>query len=553
MSRGGLVTLQEVRAGGRVVVLVVVAWATAAALVSSTRTANAATSMEQVACSLPHDELVRIWRGTFPGRSGDIIVVPDEPNFLGASFPHSGPWDYLQEVPLFFYGPGHVPAVGAVRDRATVADIAPTQAELLDFPFHPLDGHSLSKVVGSNETPPKVIVTLVWDAGGRDVLERWPRDWPVLKSLIPKGVWYENAEVGSSPSITPATHATMGTGDFPMHTGQVDSDFRLGDGLTRSGQLGPGLMMRPTLADLYDRANANEPLVGILGTVTWHLNMGSHGSMWGGGDKDIAILRINTDDEGAEGTEWNLQGKNQPFYTLPPYSNDVPLVSKYTQALDREDGKLDGRWRENDIEQLGGGFDTPARVPYQTAVIRRVFEEEEFGRDAVPDLFFVNYKIIDHVSHVWSGSSPEMSDAIRWQDEGMQDLIDILNENVGKRNWVLVLTADHGAQLDYSETGAFPIPPQGLEADLNARFDDGDDAPAVLRVRTSQVYMNLDEMKDGGYTLDDVARYINDYTKEEAAQDPSTVPVSERNDRVIAAAFPSESLSHLPCLPEART
>jgi hypothetical protein len=165
----------------------------------------------------------------------------------------------------------------------------------------------------------------------------------------------------------------------------------------------------------------------------------------------------------------------------------------------------------------------------------------------------VNYKIIDHVSHVWSGSSPEMSDAIRWQDEGMQDLIHILNETVGKREWVLVLTADHGAQLDYAETGAFPIPPQGLEADLNARFDDGDDAPAVLRVRTSQVYMNLDEMKDGGYTLDDVARYINDYTKEEAAQDPSTVPVSERNDRVIAAAFPSESIPHLPCLPEART
>ncbi len=131
----------------------------------------------------------------------------------------------------------------------------------------------------------------------------------------------------------------------------------------------------------------------------------------------------------------------------------------------------------------------------------------------------------------------------------MQELIDILNENVGKRNWVLVLTADHGAQLDYSETGAFPIPPQGLEADLNARFDDGDDAPAVLRVRTSQVYMNLDEMKDGGYTLDDVARYINDYTKEEAAQDPSTVPASERNDRVIAAAFPSESLSAPPVPP----
>ena len=103
MSRGSLVTLPAMRRGGRVVVLVAVVWATAAALMWPTRTATAATSLEQVACSLPHDELVRIWRGTYPGRSGDIIVVPDEPNFLGASFPHSGPWDYLQEVPLLFY------------------------------------------------------------------------------------------------------------------------------------------------------------------------------------------------------------------------------------------------------------------------------------------------------------------------------------------------------------------------------------------------------------------------------------------------------------------
>jgi hypothetical protein len=375
----------------------------------------------------------------------------------------------------------------------------------------------------------------------------------VLESLIPKGVWYEDAEVGSSPSITPATHATMGTGEFPMRTGQVDSDFRLGDGLARSGQLGPGLMMRPTLADLYDRARGNEPLVGINGTVTWHLNMGSHGSMWGGGDKDIAILRINTEDEGAEGTEWNLQGKNQPYYELPSYANEVPPVSRYTEALDREDGKRDGRWRSNDISQLLGGFDTPARVPYQTAVIRRVFAEEAFGRDDVPDLFFVNYKIIDHVSHVWSASSPEMSDTIRWQDRGLRELIGILNDAVGRGEWVLVLTADHGAQFDTSHTGAFPIAPQGLEADLNERFDDGDDdEPAVLRVRTSQVYMNLDELRDVRGTLDDVARFINGYTKAQAAQDPSSVPAGQRDDPVMAAAFPAEVLEGLSCLPEAR-
>jgi hypothetical protein len=541
------------RARGRVLLSLGGAAALAASLLHGTPPAGAAPpSFTEIACSLPHDELVRIWHGTFPGRSGDVIVVPKQPNYLGAAYPHSGPWDYLQEVPLLFYGPGHIPSTGSVPGRVTSADIAPTEAKLLHFPFHPLDGHPLKQVLGEHAPPPKLIVTLVWDAGGRDVLDRWSKDWPVLKSLIPKGVWFDDAEVGSSPSITPATHATIGSGDYPMHTGQVDSNFRLGDGLARSGQLGPGLMMEPTLGDLYDVAHNNKPIVGVLGTVTWHLNMASHGSMWGGGDKDIAILRINTSDEGAEGTQWNLQGKNQPFYTLPPYANDVPPLSKYTPALDREDGKLDGKWRQNNIEQLGGGFDTPARVPYQTAVVRKLFANEPFGQDSIPDLFFVNYKIIDHVSHVWSGSSPEMSDAIRWQDAGLRELINILNADVGKRQWVLVMTADHGAQLSPSVTGAFQISPQQLEADLNHQFDDGDNVPATLKVRTSQVYMNLNELRDGGYTLDDVARYINDYTEQEAAPNPNSIPAGERDVRVMQAAFPTEDLYHLPCLPEAR-
>ena len=48
---------------------------------------------------------------------------------------------------------------------------------------------------------PKLVVVLVWDAGGRYVLNLWPRMWPHLKGLIPKGTWYENASVGSNPSL----------------------------------------------------------------------------------------------------------------------------------------------------------------------------------------------------------------------------------------------------------------------------------------------------------------------------------------------------------------
>ncbi|MEX2421176.1 MAG: alkaline phosphatase family protein, partial [Actinomycetota bacterium] len=376
-------------------------------------------ALADAACAIPHEQLVRVWRGTDPERSGQIVFVPQEPNFVGTNFPHSGPWDYLQDVPLFFFGPGIIPALGRVDREVTIADVAPTQARLLDFAFDAPDGRSLPEIP-KPDAPPPLIVTLVWDAGGMSLLDEFPQDWPVLASLIEDGVWFENATVGSSPSITPATHATLGTGAFPMLTGQTDAEFRLGDELVRAGALGPVLMMRPTLADLYDPAMDNEPLVGALASVTWHLNMASHGALWGGGDKDIAVLRTPASpeafNEGAEGTIWNLQGRYEPYYQFPEYVNDLPPLSSYTEEVDRQDGALDGNWRDNSIEQYELGWATPARIPYQGRMVEEVIARAGFGDDDVPDLLFVNFKAIDHVSHIWSANSPEMQDTLRRQD-----------------------------------------------------------------------------------------------------------------------------------------
>jgi len=509
--------------------------------------------LEDAACAIPHEELVRVWQGTDPQRSGQIVFVPQEPNFVGSNFPHSGPWSYLQDVPLFFYGPGIIPAVGEVDGPVTVADIAPTTAALLGFDGFPeVDGTALPEIP-SPETPPRLIVTYVWDAGGRSVLDTHPEERPVLTSLIPEGVWYDEATVGSSPSITPATHATMGTGRFPMHTGQTDAEFRLGPGLIRAGQLGPVLLMEPTLGDLYDRAMGNEPLVGILASVTWHLNMGSHGALWGGGDKDIAVLRVPTDadNEGAEGTEWNLQGKNEPYYELPPYVNDLPPLSAYVEEVDREDGALDGKWRDNDIEQAEHGWATPARIPYQSRMIEEVIAREGFGDDAIPDLLFVNNKAIDHVSHIWSVNSPEMADTLRRQDEDLARFVGFLDDEVGRGQWVLILTADHGAQFDPDVSGAFQVTPGQLGADLEAAFPSATDESVFLAVRTSQIYLNEDAMDVSGYSESEIARFVLEYTKEQGAADPSTVAADELDDRVMSMALPIRALPRLECLPEA--
>jgi hypothetical protein len=535
--------------------LAATAFVTAAATVFVPAAPGRAVSddIEGAACAMPHEYLVRVWRGTDPSRSGQIAFVPREPNFVGSNFPHSGPWDYLQDVPLLWYGPGVIPAVGRVERPVTIADIAPTQAALLDFEFRAPDGVPLEEIPAPR-TPPALIVTLVWDAGGIGVLDTFPNDWPVLRSLVDSGVWYENATVGSSPSITPATHATIGTGAFPMRTGQTDAEFRVGPDLVRAGALGPLLLMRPTLADLYDRSMGNEPLVGALASVTWHLNMASHGALWGGGDRDIAVLRVpgRSINEGAEGTEWNLQGKNVPFFTFPGYVNDLAPLSSYVDAVDRADGALDGKWRTNSIEQYEEGWATPARIPYQGDMVAEVIVREGFGADDVPDLLFVNFKAIDHVSHIWSVNSPEMRDTLRAQDEDLGRFIRFLDETVGRGRWALVLTADHGAQYDPRVSGAFQVTPGQLEQDLEKAFPSTTGSSVFQAVRTSQIYVNEPAMRANGYTFEDIARFLLEYTKAQGAPDPSVVPESERDDRVFAAAFPIEDLPNLECLPEAR-
>ncbi|GIU99390.1 MAG: hypothetical protein KatS3mg014_1006 [Actinomycetota bacterium] len=520
---------------------------------SPTPTEAVSDDLVEVACSLPREWLLRTWRGNRADRSPELQILPIEPNYVGSGLPHVGPWDYVQRIPMFWYGPGHIAPVGEVDRPVTLAGIAPTQAELLGFPFRAPDGVPMVEAIAGNPAPPRLIVTMVWDAAGMDVLERWPNDWPYLRSLIPEGAWYTNATVGTTPTSTAQTHATIGTGAFPNHHGIVGHHMRIGGRITTPWESGPVYLIEPTLADLYDRAMGNRPLVGILGTVSIHIGMMGHGAAWGGGDRDIAIVRQKLDAEtlGEEGFAWNLPPRLQHFYRFPRYVNDVPGFEEDVRAVDAADGRIDGRWRDNDIAPLLQGFETPARIPYQSRVLRTIVEREGFGADEVPDLLFVNHKMIDYISHVWTVNSPEMRDAVRAEDAALRELVSFLDREVGRGEWVLVLTADHGAIPDPKVTGAFSIPSIALASGINGTFDtDGDERRVVQMVQPTQVFIDEAELRQNGHTLEEVARWVMGLTKGDVSTAP--LPPGEADDPIFQAAFPSRLLAQLPCLPEAR-
>ncbi len=510
-----------------------------------------------IACRVPTPLLVRTAHGHRADRSGDIDILPQEPDFVGhGGLPHSGPWDYVGRVPLLLYGPGYIERTGGVERPVTLADIAPTQGALLDFPFDAPDGSVLEEALvpaAERPEPPRLIVVVVWDGAGRNVLGQWPSSWPRLKGLIGEGTWYDRAEVGSSPPSTAQIHATIGTGAFSAHHGLVAHQMRIGDRLATPWEAGPRYLMAATFADLYDRANGNRPLVGTLATVAIQMGMMSHGTLWGGGDADLAVLREREGAAtlGAEGLSWNLTSTVAPYYRAPAYVNDLPPITAYYDEVDRSDGLADGRWHDLQLDDANveEALRTPARIPWQTRLVEEVIRREGFGADATPDLLYINYKLIDEVGHFETMNSVEMRDSVRAQDADLPELIDILDREVGQGRWVMALTADHGHTPDPAASGASVISPTAVADAIQAEFDrDGDDVRIVEFTQPTHVFIDTVELAENGASLEEVSAYLLALTKGELAGTEFPADPAVASDPAFIAAFPSSYIDELPCL-----
>lgn len=503
----------------------------------------------QVCAAVPTEALRRTRNGVWLSRSGDIQLIPAYPDFVNGGLTHATPYDYTQEVPLLLFGPGRI-APGVYDRPATLADLAPTLGSILDFPFAAPDGRALDEALIEGAAPPRLVVTLVWDSAGRNVLDSWPSAWPYLASWREKGAWFTDMEADAAPSNTPPSHAMIGTGAVPSSNGFTDEYLRVAGRIVKPNDRGPAYLVQPSLADVYDRAMDNEPIVGAIATLSAHLMMIGHGAMWHGGDRDIAVAREVQDAAtgGAESAFWNLTEAMAPWYRMPGYVNDLPPVETYTEELDRRDGALDGMWRGNPIEPLANGFDTPARTPYQMTLVKEIVRREGFGDDRVPDLLFLNFKAIDTIGHIYSANGPEMGDAIEYQDAALRELVAFLNEEVGAGRWVLALTADHGAQMDPVVTGAFMIDIATLEARIEGRFDDGDDTPLLQKLRPTQLWLDPQELADAEATVEEVAAFIGSLPRADLGKNGRTPPVGTESDPAFAAVFPTSLFGAMECL-----
>jgi arylsulfatase A-like enzyme len=503
-----------------------------------TATVRAAGPAFEAACDLPTKQLQRLRRGYMPGRSPEIVVVPKEPNYFGGftAWTHSGPWDYVQKVPVAFYGPGFIRPRGDVSVKgASVADISPTLAELLriewpqDRPGVPIDE---ALVPDDQRGTPKLILVVVWDGGGWNVLDQWPDAWPNLKEAMRSGTTVTSADVGSSPSVTPSIHASIGTGTFPKQHGIVDIPIRRGDRIVGSwdaAKKSPRYLESTTLADIYDLTTNNDAKVAMIAENNWHLGMIGHGSYIEGGDKDIAAM--------VEGSDGSLV--TSEWYSLPDYLADTEGFEQDVRTVDQADGQVDSAWMGHDM--LTDPSDirhTPVWALFQTRLLKELMDEGGFGQDEVTDLIYTNYKQIDLIGHDWNMISPEQEDAVEYSDDALGELIEHLNATVGRNEWVIAMTADHGQSPKAEATGAWPITIQPFMQDTAEHFDVGVN-DLFQEQRPGALWLNRDTLEEESISEREVAEFILDYRLEDNAS--GEVPEEYRSrldEKLMAAAYP---------------
>jgi hypothetical protein len=101
------------------------------------------------------------------------------------------------------------------------------------------------------------------------------------------------------------------------------------------------------------------------------------------------------------------------------------------------------------LEKVGKDYyDALATSPYGNSLLfefaKACIEAEQLGQDDIPDLLSLSFSSNDLVGHAWGPDSHEVLDITLRSDAIMQELLTYLDAKVGKGQYSVVLTADHG-------------------------------------------------------------------------------------------------------------
>ncbi len=376
-------------------------------------------------------------------------------------------------------------------------------------------------------TRPKLVLLLVVDQMRGDYIDKFLPQWTGgLRRLVDEGAWFRDAAYPYADTATCVGHATISTGAFPTMHAMVANAWwdreaqkmvtctedpnakNLGyAGVSATGGDSAWRMELPAFAEELKfqtngatrvvtfslKARAAITMAGHKGdAVTW-----ADGGGWVTSSPYGAVPFVEQYAKAHPikedyGKTWTLSLPNSSYWydekakgAVAPEGWDLTFPHSLR-------GKATGN--EPDTAFYEQWASSPFADTYLTKFAETAVDSLGLGQGGGTDFLGVSYSPVDYVGHAFGPHSWEIQDILVRLDKDLGDLFVYLDTKVGRRNYVVALSSDHGvvpAPEDMQKTGA----DSGVLhlAELQERMEKAIEPfnfakPAIARITSSDVY-----------------------------------------------------------------
>ena len=328
------------------------------------------------------------------------------------------------------------------------------------------------------EQRPKLVVGIVVDQMRWDYFYRYYDRYTEggFKRLLNEGFSCENTFINYLPSYTAVGHTVIFTGSVPAIDGIVGNDWI--DQLTgknwyctedtsvqtvgaagKAGQMSPNNMLVSTITDeLRLATNFHSRVVGVsLKDRAAILPAGhtANGAFW---FDDASGSFITSTYYMKDLPEWakKFNANDEPGKLLANGWNTLFPINTYKQSS-ADDVPWEGKFKgENapsfphDMKNIYNSDRASIRsTPFGNTLTldfaKAAVNGYNLGNEGATDFLAVNCASTDYVGHKYGPNSIEVEDTYLRLDKDFAAFFKFLDEKVGKGNYLLFLTADHGA------------------------------------------------------------------------------------------------------------
>lgn len=335
-----------------------------------------------------------------------------------------------------------------------------------------------SIAVSQSNPAPKLVVGIVVDQMRNDYIYRYWNRYSTggFKRLVQEGFYFKNAHYNYIPTYTGPGHSSIYTGATPRAHGIIANDwyqkstggttYCVADenvesvgGQTQNGKMSPRNQLSSTIGDEMRMSSnlAAKVFAVALKDRSSVLPAGhaANGAFWfddGSGNFISSTWYMNDLPQWLK--EFNAKKLpktylSQGWSTLYPaasYSLSIVDENRYESAPNKKSTATFPYEYGSYLEKENYGI--VKSTPYGNTLTKELalacLRNEQLGKDDVTDLFCISFSSTDIIAHAYGPRAMEVEDVYLRLDKDLEELLNALDKEVGKNNYTVFLTADHG-------------------------------------------------------------------------------------------------------------